>query len=62
MGDLKKTQLATPEWNDALFYSLTESLGRQVRSAPKDDDFHPILFAANLLVLPNYTSCTAFSL
>ncbi|KAI8347302.1 hypothetical protein B0O80DRAFT_465978 [Mortierella sp. GBAus27b] len=27
MGDLKKTQLATPEWNDALFYSLTESLG-----------------------------------
>lgn len=30
MGDLKKAQLATPEWNNALLYSLSESLGRQV--------------------------------
>ncbi|KAI1303228.1 SPT3 Dosage dependent suppressor of Ty-induced promoter mutations-like protein [Mortierella claussenii] len=30
MGDMKKAQLATPEWNNALLYSLSESLGRQV--------------------------------
>ncbi|KAF9949348.1 SPT3 Dosage dependent suppressor of Ty-induced promoter mutations-like protein [Mortierella alpina] len=32
LGDLKKAQLATPEWNDSLLYSLNETLGRQVRT------------------------------
>ncbi|KAG0197281.1 SPT3 Dosage dependent suppressor of Ty-induced promoter mutations-like protein [Mortierella sp. GBA30] len=30
LGDFKKAQLATPEWNNALLYSLNETLGRQV--------------------------------
>ncbi|KAF9171142.1 SPT3 Dosage dependent suppressor of Ty-induced promoter mutations-like protein [Mortierella sp. AD010] len=34
MGDMRKAQLATPEWNDALLYSLTDSLGRQVSNKP----------------------------
>ncbi|KAF9090987.1 hypothetical protein BGX23_005577, partial [Mortierella sp. AD031] len=29
MGDLKKAQLATPEWNNALLFSLNDPLGRQ---------------------------------
>ncbi|KAF9926488.1 SPT3 Dosage dependent suppressor of Ty-induced promoter mutations-like protein [Mortierella alpina] len=32
LGDLKKAQLATPEWNDSLLYSLNETLGRQVHT------------------------------
>ncbi|KAF9105424.1 SPT3 Dosage dependent suppressor of Ty-induced promoter mutations-like protein [Mortierella sp. AM989] len=29
MGDLKKAQLASPEWNNTLLYSISDSLGRQ---------------------------------
>lgn len=30
MGEFKKNQLASPEWNNALLFSLNDTLSRQV--------------------------------